>query len=116
MNLIEKWKNRETKKKLREENIRLKWKVENLENLRRTPSVCTIERNVQAVHSEYAVPSYKSDTPEGIIKVRIASNLMDYLMPFIEYDFRDNPHGGKVYTGTLYVATGDRKRESNNEM
>lgn len=80
-----------------------------METIRITPSVCTIERNVQAVHSEYAVPSYKSDTPDGIIKMRIASNLMDYLMPFIEYDFHDGSDGGKVYTGTLYVATGDRK-------
>lgn len=116
MNLIEKWKNRETKKKLREENIRLKEQIERRESVKR-PSVCTSERNVQAIRSEYNSPIGGSVyVPESVIKMTIAKELLDYIKPFIEYDFHENPNGGKVYTGTLYVGTGDRKRESNNEM
>lgn len=53
MNLIEKWKNRENKKSLREENIRLKEQVEMLQIPK--PPVCTIERNVQAVRVSFEV-------------------------------------------------------------
>lgn len=47
MNLIEKWKNRETKKKLHEENIRLKSELKAYMKI--PPPVCTVERNVQRV-------------------------------------------------------------------
>ena len=51
MNLLEKWKNRETKKKLREENIRLKTEIEVLREVPKPP-VCTVERNIQRVAAE----------------------------------------------------------------
>lgn len=44
LNLIEKWKNRETKKKIKEENIRLKAQL--AAEYRKPSLVSTIERNV----------------------------------------------------------------------
>ena len=53
MKLIEKWKSRETKKKLREENIRLKAEIE--AHMKRTYPVCTVERNVQKVCAKHMI-------------------------------------------------------------
>ena len=53
MNPIEKWKNRETKKKLREENIRLKAEIET--HLKTPYPVCTVERNVQKVCAKWTL-------------------------------------------------------------
>lgn len=110
MNLIENWKNRETKKSLREENIRLKEQVEMLQ----VPKllVCTIERNVQAVRASFEVNRWDREMPAEFIKDECIRQMVDHLKPFIEYDFHDiRETGGRVYTGTLYVATGDRKHE-----
>ena len=108
MNLIEKWKNRETKKSLREENIRLKEQVEMLQIPK--PPVCTIERNVQAVRVSLEVNRWDRDMPAEYIKNECIRQMVDRLKPFIEYDFHDiRETGGRVYTGTLYVATGDRR-------
>lgn len=114
MNLIEKWKNRETKKKLREENIRLKEKIRCMESARK-PSVCTIERNVQELRVDFLPPQNCECMPAEIIKRRITDRMAEYLEPFIEYGFYDNSHGQRIYTGTLFVATGDRKRGMSNE-
>lgn len=107
MNLIEKWKSRETKKNLREENIRLKAEIDLLHRIP-APPVCTIERNIQKVCGAIEVGKNNSDIPEEWIKGNIARNMAGSLAPFIEYDFQDNGLGGKIYIGTLYVATGDR--------
>ncbi len=108
MNLIEKWKNRETKKSLREENIRLKAQVEMLHRIP-TP-VCIVERNVQAVKVFFEVNRWDRDMPAECIKNECIRQMVDHLKPFIEYDFHDiRETGGRVYTGTLYVATGDRR-------
>ena len=111
MNLIEKWKNRETKQKLREENIRLQEENRCLRSIPR-PNICTIERNVQKICGCFEVNEKTLPIPEEYIKRDILRNMLDSLLPFIEYDFHDNGHGGKIYTGTLYVATGDRKYEA----
>lgn len=108
MNLIEKWKNRETKKKLREENIRLREENKFLK-IDPYPNVCTIERNVQKVRSCVEVNESNLYIPEECIKEDIARNMIDCILPFIEYDFRDNGYGGKIYMGILYIDTGDRK-------
>ena len=107
MNLIEKWRSRETKKKLREENIKLKSRVETLE-IPRSP-VCTVERNVQEIRGCYAVPRDEADMPVEYIKRELINGLVEYVEPFVEYDVRDSEMGGKVYIAKLYVATGDRK-------
>lgn len=112
MNLIDKWKNRETKKKLREENIRL---MQKLEDYLKVPSpVITVERNIQMIKSSVEVS--RADFECGItteyIKEDIARRMIGDIKPFIEFDFVDSPnYGGKIYIGTLYVATGDRKNE-----
>lgn len=110
MNLIEKWKNRETKKSLREENIRLKAQVEMLHRVK--PPICTVERNVQALRVRFEVNRWDRDMPAECIKNECIRQMVNHLKPFIEYDFHDiRETGGRVYTGTLYVATGDRKHE-----
>lgn len=105
MNLLEKWKNRETKKKLREENIRLKAEME---AQWKTPyPVCTVERNIQKV---YATRVAKRIIPAEIVKQELLRDLMVYLSGFVEYDFEDDEYGNTVYTAVLYVATGDRQK------
>lgn len=110
MNLIEKWKNRETKQKLREENIRLQEENRCLRIVPR-PNVCTVERNIQKVRGCAAVNERNLSVPEEYIKRQIAHNIVESILPFIKYDFQDNKRAGKIYTGTLYVATGDKKYE-----
>ena len=109
MNLIEKWKSRETKKKLREENIRLKTEIEMLHKIPKPP-VCTVERNVQKICSTFEV-SKDNEMPTEYVKERIKYDLISYISPFIEYDFCDSRFGGKKIIGTLYVATGDNRYE-----
>lgn len=107
MNLIDKFKNRETKKKLREKNGKLMAQVEVLQRLR-PPSIYTVQRNIQLVQASKDVPLEHAYLPEEYIKEDLARCLVDELKPFIEYDFEDGINGGKVYTAKLYVATGDR--------
>lgn len=117
MNLIEKIKNYKTKKKLIEENIRLKarlgvcWKAP-------VPAV-TEKRNIQKIKCSMEVD--RIDLERGItmehIKLNIANKMLEDIIPFIEFESSDNPWdliriGGRVYTGTLYIATGDRKYDN----
>ena len=110
MNLIEKWKNRETKKKLREENIRLKTEIEMLHKIPKPP-VCTVERNVQKVCARISYSGMESRLPSEMIKYELKRKLMENIDPFIEYDFDKNGYGEENYTAILYAATGDRKHE-----
>lgn len=122
MNLIEKWKNRETKKKLKEENIRLTEKNKNLEeqlskvfsmNLSRTTNIIRVERNIHKLVSNYLVQKgdfYERDMPVEYIKREIARNMLNELEHTIEYDFYDTDKG-RIYSGTLWAVTGDRKCE-----
>ena len=107
MNLLEKWKNRETKKKLREENIRLKSEIE---TYMKTPyPVCTVERNVQKVCAKWTLTEMQRDIPSEIIKNELLRKLSESLSDFVEYNFENDRHGNTIYTAILYVATGDRK-------
>ena len=78
MNLIEKWRSQETKKKLREENIKLKSEVETLQRIPRPP-VCTVERNIQEVRGCYVVPLDKADMPVEYIKRELINGLIEYV-------------------------------------
>ena len=109
MNLIEKWKNRETKKKLREENIRLKTEIEMLHKIPKPP-VCTVERNVQKVCAKISCGGMELTLPSQVIKRELHRKLMENIEPFIEYDFDKNGYGEENYTAILYVATGDRRK------
>ena len=108
MNLIEKWKNRETKKKLREENIRLKAEID--AHMKTPYSVCTVERNVQKVCARISYSSMELRLPSETIKHELKRKLMENIKPFIEYDFDKNGYGEENYTAILYVATGDRRK------
>ena len=108
MNLIEKWKSRETKKKLREENVRLKAEIDNLRNMP-APNVCTVERNVQMVKAKAIIPVMDKFSEEEIKRGAIQHLLEDELIPFIEYNVTPFEGGGGMCTAKLYVATGDRK-------
>ena len=112
MNLIDKWKNRETKKKLREENIRLKEQLKC--NLKNSLPVITVNRNIQKV--KFSLEVNQRDLEHGIpieyIKRNIVNGIAEHIEPFIEYNFCDSTeYVGKIYTGTLFVATGDKKYE-----
>ena len=106
MRLIEKWKNRETKKKLKEENIRLKTEIEMIHKISKPP-LCTVERNVQKVCAKWTA---KGGVPIEIVKQELSHNLMKYLSGFVEYNFENDRYGNTVYTAILYVATGDRRK------
>lgn len=113
MNIIEKWKNRESKKKLREENIRLKAQLE--VEYRRPNPVSTIERNVQKVCVSWNPPRIGNDIPADIIKSELLHKLKDSLSDFVEYDFLDDEFtGDRVYRATLYIATGDKRENVRN--
>ena len=107
MNLIEKWKSRETKKKLREENIRLKAEID--AHMKTPYPVCTVERNVQKVCAKWTLTEMQRDIPSEIIKNELLRKLSESLSDFVEYDFENDRHGNTIYTAILYVATGDRK-------
>lgn len=117
MNLIERWKNRETKKKLRNENICLKAENEQLQKdirliMNHPSNVCTIERNVQKVMTRKIIPHelYMREYPSEAIKYELCNKMVDFLIPFVEYDFSNDENMERVFTATLYVATGDRRR------
>lgn len=121
MNLIEKWKNRETKKKLREENIRLTERYEELKRqleisfaVTKRPNIIREERNIYKLRAQFLVERnnpYGMDFPTDYIKREISGNMLKELEQVIEYDFYDT-EAGRVYTGTLWAATGDRKFDS----
>ena len=109
MSLIEKWKNRETKKKLLEENIRLKTQIEMLHKIPKHP-VCTVEKNVQKVCARISYSGMELNLSSEIIKYELHKKLMENIAPFVEYDFDKNGYGEENYTAILYVATGDRRK------
>lgn len=96
---MELFKNFQTKEQLREENARLKGMMS-----MPTP-IHTVERNVEKVQSSFLVPYEKRNIPEEFIKRKIAENMIKYLQPLIEYDFTDDGNGGKIFKGSLYVAS-----------
>lgn len=109
MQIIEKWKNRETKKKLREENIRLKTEIET--HLKTSYPVCTVERNVQKVCAKWTLTEMQRDIPTEIVKNELLRKLSESLSDFVEYDFMNDRYGNQTYIATLYVATGDKRYE-----
>lgn len=74
-NLIQMWKNRETKAKLREENIRLKATVSALDRTSRQ-NICTVERNIQQVRTSFLVSPFENGIPsEEYIKRKIVDQM-----------------------------------------
>ncbi len=108
MNLIEKWKNRETKKRLKEENIRLKTEIEMLHKISEPP-VCTMERNIQQLRSEIAFHAGET-IPVETIKRMLVNDLAKCIAKFVEYNFHDGMNGDRIFSATLFVATGGRRK------
>lgn len=121
MKLFERLKNYKTKNKLREENIRLSERNEELKrqldislHTTRPANVIREERNIYKLNARFLVERnnpYQMDFPTEYIKRQIAGSMLDELEKVIEYDFFDT-EVGRVYTGTLWSATGDRKFNS----
>lgn len=99
MNLF---KNFKTKKQLRAEIEKLKEIQRHMEYKERNP-VFVMERNIQRFQGGMRVSYEERDIPEEIIKRRIGEIILEQVQPLIEYDFMDDGHGGKWYTGYLYV-------------
>ena len=112
MNLIEKWKSRETKRKLREENIRLKAEMD---VYMRSPSLNRTKiMNVQRICAEWMPTGMERDVPSEIVKHELLHKLTEQLSDFVQYDFIDGRSGHRMYIATLYVATEDKRNESSN--
>ena len=110
MNLIDKWKRRKTKKKLREENIRLKTLIESNTKVQRIFEI-TEQKSIQNVR--FSMEIKKSDLDKGIpdefIKKQLSYGILEYIMPFIKFDFSDSIEGGgKICTANIYVTVEER--------
>ena len=111
MNLIEKWKNRETKKKLREENKRLK------EMLSPQCKNLTLVRcrkvKLEKVSAITTVPKY---IPENYINSNLSQKIAEGISPFMKKEIVGEEHGYpdmNIWKGTVLV--GVLQDESNNQ-
>lgn len=109
MNLIEKWKNRETKKKLREENKRLK-SILTAYNWSRF-----INKKESEIKKFVCIKTVQLDgliDPDDAIeltKADIKANIMKEVIPFIEFSDSDDLMGSKEIRETLYVVKRDEQ-------
>lgn len=122
MYLIDMFKNYKTKRKLREENIRLSEKNKSLEEelnrvftmqYKHSTNIIREERNIHKLVSNYLIKRddyFEKDMPVEYIKRNIASNMLKELEHTIQYDFYDTDMG-RVYVGMLWAVTGDKKNE-----
>ena len=111
MNLIEKWKNRETKKKLREENKKLK---EMLSPQWKNPALvgCHIVK-LEKVSAITTVPKY---IPENYINSNLSQKIAEKISPFMKKEIVGEGHGYpdiNIWKGTVLV--GVLQDESNNQ-
>lgn len=118
MYLTEMFKNYKTKRKLREENIRLSEKNKNLEEelnrvftmqYKHSTNIIREERNIHKLVSNYLIKRDDYFETE-YIKRKIADNMLNELEHVIQYDFYDTDMG-RVYVGMLWAVTGDKKNE-----
>lgn len=111
MNLIEKWKNRETKKKLREENKKLK---EMLLPQWKNPALvgCHIVK-LERVSAITTVPKY---IPENYINSNLSQKIAEKISPFMKKEIVGEGHGYpdmNIWKGTVLVVV--LQDESNNQ-
>lgn len=107
MNLF---KNYQSKKQLRERIAYLEGEVDSIRRLPPAP-VCTVERNIQKVGARFEIQRPVPEVPADFIKQRLMQDIIEFLLPFMDLDFHDSQNGNRVYTGSLYVATGDKQFE-----
>ena len=109
MNLIEKWKNRETKKKLREENLKLKERL----GINAVPTnVLSVDnKRIEKLCVTHQLPT-TDDLPSEYIKRSAEQSLLYQLLPYIDYEISEGGIlGGKTYSATVYVVAGDKENE-----
>lgn len=111
ISIIEKWKNRETKKKLREENKRLK---EMLSPQWKNPALvgCHIVK-LEKVSAITTVPKY---IPENYINSNLSQKIAEKISPFMKKEIVGEEHGCpnmNIWKGTILV--GVLQDESNNQ-
>ena len=112
MKLIEKWKNRETKKKLREENLKLKERL----GINAVPTnVLSVDnKRIEKLCVTHQLPT-TDDIPSEYIKRSAEQTLLYQLLPYIDYKISDGGTlGGKMYSATVYVLTEGKDYESPN--
>lgn len=104
MNFFEKWKNRETKKRLKEENIRLKREIDFMHTISQSNMVI-VDKKVETLRVQEILSDFMEEIPVDIIKKRMICNLAEHLESFVEWKLEDDygDMGNKVLTGTLYV-------------
>lgn len=101
INIIEKWKNRETKKKLREENKRLK---EMLSPQWKDPALvgCHIVK-LEKVSAITTVPKY---IHENYINSNLSQKIAEKISPFMKKEIVGEEHGYPdmdIWKGTILV-------------
>ena len=107
MNLIEKWKNRETKKKLREENLRLKEQLK--VDAKNTFALSIENKRIEKLCVTHQLPP-TDNIPSDYIKRRAEQDLLYQILPYIDYKISDGGTlGGKAYSVTVYVVAGDNQ-------
>lgn len=106
--LVQLWRDRETKKKLREENSRLIAEIMRLSSI---PKPDILERRkVVKVGSNYIVSPFEKDhIPDEVIKRKVAENMIEFLAPYIEYEFINDPSSNTVIQGCLHIAIKERR-------
>lgn len=104
MNFFRKWKNRETKKRLKEENVRLKREIDFMRTISQS-NIVIVDKKVKTLRVQEILSDFMEEIPVDIIKKRMICNLAEHLESFVEWKLEDD-YGGtenKVLTGTLYV-------------
>ena len=108
MNLLQKWKNRKSKKELLVENARLRSEMQNFMDVKRRQNVFSGKFNLKKVQISVEVHQRFSDAHDDYIKEDVAKQLMEYIKPYIEYNSREGyDKGSRIYTGSLCVGIPD---------
>mgnify|MGYP000932181299 CR=1 FL=1 len=101
------FKNHQSKRKLKERINEMETENRMLKTIP-VANVSTVERNIQKIAASTIIFHKEMELlPVDIIKRRVKRVLVDYLEPFIEWDYSDTLTGS-VYSGTLYVPTGKK--------
>lgn len=114
MNLIEKWKARETRKKLLEENLKLKEQLE-IKSIN-TNILYVDKKRVEELCVTYQLPpTDNDDIPSEYIKRSAEQSLLYQLLPYIDYKISEGGIlGGKTYSATVRVVREGKDYENSN--
>lgn len=107
MNLLELWRNRETKAKLREKNRQLKETLNMFYGMRQ-PLLTIDRRRLLTLRATHLLVD---DIPTDFIKEMVIEDLTDKILPFVEWDVKDN-HSQKTLVGTIRIGGIYNEKES----